>query len=107
MKLFWDLYILFLTESSIRIPGVVEEVSKQFREMILKEKDVALAGDAQPATVSNDATSDNGTVLIIFYQFNWFLGPTVSDKSTHPFDVLRKVSIQFEPYVMFVKVCTE
>ena len=26
------------------------------------------------------------------------------DKSVHPFDVLRKVSIQFEPYVMFVQV---
>ena len=62
--------ILFLTESSIRIPGVAEEVSKQFREMILKEKDVALADDAQPAAGSNDATSDNGTILIIFYQFN-------------------------------------
>ena len=62
--------ILFLTESSIRIPGVPEDVSKQFREMILKEKDVALADDAQPAAVSNDATSDNGTILIIFYWFN-------------------------------------
>ena len=60
----------FLAESSIRIPGVVEEVSKQFREMMLKEKDVALAIDAQPATGSNDAMSDNGTVLIIFYWFN-------------------------------------
>ena len=60
----------FLAESSIRIPGVVEEVSKQFREMILKEKDVALAGDDHPATGSNDATSDNGTILIIFYRFN-------------------------------------
>ena len=28
----------------------------------------------------------------------------MSDKSVHPFDVLRKVSIQFEPYVMFVQV---
>ena len=64
------MYILFLTESSIRIPGVPEEVSKQFREMILKEKDVALAGDAQLATGSNDATLDNGAVLIIFYWFN-------------------------------------
>ena len=64
------MYILYLTESIIRIPGVAEEVSKQFREMILKEKDVALADDAQPATGSNDATSDNGTVLIIFYWFN-------------------------------------
>ena len=26
------------------------------------------------------------------------------DKPVHPFDVLRKVSIQFEPYVMFVQV---
>ena len=38
--------------------------------MILKEKDVALAGDAQPAAGSNDATSDNGTILIVFYRFN-------------------------------------
>ena len=63
-------HILFLTESSIRIAGVPEEVSKQFREMILKEKDVALVGVAQPATGSNDATSDNGTILIISYRFN-------------------------------------
>ena len=47
----------YLTESSIRIPGVPEEVNKQFREMLLKEKDVALAGDAKPAT------SDNGIYL--------------------------------------------
>ena len=38
--------------------------------MILKEKDVTLVDDAQPAVGSNDATSDNGTVLIIFCQFN-------------------------------------
>ena len=35
------------------------------------------------------------------------LGSIVTDKPTHPFDLLRKVSIQFEPYVMFVQVCTE
>ena len=53
----------YLTESSSRIPGVPEEVSKQFREMLLKEKGVALAGDAKPATGSNDTTSDNGIYL--------------------------------------------
>ena len=31
--------------------------------MLLKEKDVALAGDAKPATGSNDTTSDNGIYL--------------------------------------------
>ena len=48
-------YVHYLIESSIRIPGVPEEVSEQFREMLLKEKDVALGGDAKPATGSNDA----------------------------------------------------
>ena len=60
-------YVHYLTESSIRIPGVPEEVSKQFREMLLKEKDVALGGDAKPATGSNDATSDNGRTLMISF----------------------------------------
>ena len=32
-----------------------------------------------------------------------FLDPSVH-KPVHPFDVLRKASIQFEPYVMFVQV---
>jgi len=55
------LSLWFLTESSSKILGVPDEVRKQFQEMILKEKDVAPAGDAQPATSSNDDTSDNGT----------------------------------------------
>ena len=58
-------YVCFLTESSIKIPGVPDEVRKQFKEMILKEKDLAPAGDAQPATDSNDGTS-NGMTSVIF-----------------------------------------
>ena len=53
---------MFLTESSNKIPGVPDEVRKQFTEMILKEKDLAPAGDAQSATGSDDATSNNGKV---------------------------------------------
>ena len=57
----------FHAESSIKIPGVPDEVRKQFKEMILSEKDSAPAGDAQPATAgSSDDTSNNGTTLIIF-----------------------------------------
>ena len=51
---------MFLIESSNKIPGVPDEVRKQFMEMILKEKDLGPTGDAQPATSSDDATSDNG-----------------------------------------------
>ena len=31
---------------SLKIPGVPDDVRKQFKEMILKEKDLAPAGDA-------------------------------------------------------------
>ena len=51
---------VFLIESSNKIPGVPDEVRKQFMEMILKEKDLGPTGDAQPTTSSDDATSDNG-----------------------------------------------
>ena len=79
---------------------------KQFKEMILNEKDLAPAGNAQPATGSDD-TSNNGTTSLTFsysYSVKLYTEPAVPDKSVHPFDVLRKVSIQFEPYVMFVQV---
>ena len=39
---------------------------KQFKEMILNEKDLAPAGDAQPATGSDD-TSNNGTITSITF----------------------------------------
>lgn len=51
----------FLAESSSKIPGVPGKVRKQFKEMILKEKELAPAGDALPATDSNDDTPVNGT----------------------------------------------
>ena len=35
-----------------------DEVSKQFKEIIPKEKDIGLLGHTQPATGTNDATSD-------------------------------------------------
>ena len=56
------------TESSINIPGVPDEVRKQFKEMILNDKDLAPAGDAQPAAGSSDDTSNNnnGTTSIMF-----------------------------------------
>ena len=51
----------FHRQSSIRIPGVPDEVRKQFKEMIQNEKDLAPAGDAQLATGFSDDTSNNDT----------------------------------------------
>ena len=51
---------------SVKIPGVPDEVRKQFKEMILNEKDLASAGDAQPATGSDDTSKNNGTTSMTF-----------------------------------------
>ena len=48
----------FHRQSNIRIPGVPDEVRKQFKAMIQNEKDLALAGDAQLATGFSDDTSN-------------------------------------------------
>ena len=53
-----------VTNSRNRFPGVTDhyEVSKWFKEIIPKEKDIGLVGQSQPATGTNDVTSDNGTL---------------------------------------------
>ena len=51
----------FSIECSSKIPGVSDEVRKQFKEMILNEKDLAPACDMQPATASSDESSGNVT----------------------------------------------
>ena len=57
-------YVYTVTNSRNRFPGVTDrdEVSKQFTEIIPKEKDIGLVGHTQPATDTNDATLDNGTL---------------------------------------------
>lgn len=57
------------TESSSKIPGVPDKVRKQFKEMILREKDLAPAGDAQPAMDSNDDMTDNGSYILFVLSY--------------------------------------
>jgi len=67
---------------------------------------MAPAGDAKPAICSEDASDDGIFLYEMFQLLLLILDPVVSpERPLHPFDVLRKTSIQFEPYVMFVQVC--
>ena len=60
-------------ESSVKLPGVPDDVRKQFKEMILDDKYSASASDAQPATSSDNDTSSNGTTFDIFLHVAiWF-----------------------------------